>query len=99
LKGAAGPAGLAFDGNGNLFVSINAATGAIAEYASDQLKSGDKPSVIDSTGIAANPYGADLAFDAAGNLYDADCGDTAASKRSAAFGGSPSIDADHSSMV
>lgn len=77
LKGAAGPAGLVFDGSGNLFVSVNAATGAIAEYASDNLKPGDKPSVIDSTGIAANAYGADLAFDAAGNLYDADCGDTA----------------------
>ena len=76
LKGVSGPAGLTFDASGDLFVSSNATVGAIAEYVSNDLKSGDKPTVVDKTGIAANPYGSDLSFDAAGNLYDADCGGT-----------------------
>jgi hypothetical protein len=74
LKGVAVPGGLAFDANGNLFVSSNGKTGAVAMYAAGRLKAGDGPSVIDSTGLAQAPYGADLNFDAGGNLYDADCG-------------------------
>ncbi len=74
LKGVSSPSGLSFDKNGNLFVSSNGGTGAIAEYASDHLKSGSAPSIVDSTGLAGSPYGADLNFDAEGNLYDADCG-------------------------
>ncbi|HEX3458930.1 MAG TPA: hypothetical protein VHR97_13355, partial [Candidatus Baltobacteraceae bacterium] len=69
LKGVTAPSGLAFDKNGNLFASSNGATGAIAEYASDHLKSGSAPTIVDSTGLAPSPYGADLTFDAAGNLY------------------------------
>lgn len=76
LKGVAAPSGLAFDASGNLYVSSNAATGAIAKYASNHLKAGDGPTVVDSKGLAPNPYGADLNFDSAGNLYDADCGGT-----------------------
>ena len=76
LKGVISPSGLTFDKNGNLFASSNGTTGAIAEYASDHLKSGSTPSIVDSTGLASSPYGADLNFDAAGNLYDADCGST-----------------------
>ena len=76
LKGVTAPSGLTFDKSGNLFVSSNGTTGAIAEYASDHLKSGSAPSIVDSTGLASDPYGADLNFDAAGNLYDADCSST-----------------------
>ena len=74
LKGVTSPSGLTFDKSGNLFVSSNGTTGAVAEYASDHLKSGSAPTIVDSTGLAPSPYGADLNFDAAGNLYDADCG-------------------------
>jgi hypothetical protein len=77
LQGVISPSGLAFDRHGNLFVSSNAPTAAIAEYASGALKPGAKPSVVDSTGIMPNAYGADLKFDAKGNLYDGDCGKTA----------------------
>jgi hypothetical protein len=76
LKGVIAPSGLSFDAKGNLYVSSNAKTGAIAEYATNHLKSGDAPTIVDSTGLAASPYGADLNFDSAGNLYDADCGST-----------------------
>ena len=76
LKGVTAPSGLTFDKSGNLFVSSNGTTGAIAEYASDHLKSGSAPTIVDSTGLASSPYGADLNFDAAGNLYDADCSST-----------------------
>jgi sugar lactone lactonase YvrE len=76
LKGVVSPSGLTFDRSGNLYVSSNATTGAIAQYASNHLKAGDSPSIIDSTGLAPSPYGADLIFDRAGNLYDADCGKT-----------------------
>jgi hypothetical protein len=76
LKGVIAPSGLAFDAKGNLYVSSNAATGSIAEYASNHLKSGAAPTVVDSTGLAANPYGADLNFDSTGNLFDADCSST-----------------------
>ncbi len=77
LKGVIAPSGLAFDAKGNLYVSSNATTGAIAEFANDRLRSGDAPTVVDSAGLAPNPYGADLNFDGAGNLYDADCGSSA----------------------
>jgi len=76
LKGVTAPSGLTFDKSGNLFVSSNGTTGAIAEYASDHLKSGSAPTIVDSTGLASDPYGADLNFDATGNLYDADCSST-----------------------
>jgi hypothetical protein len=76
LKGVTAPSGLTFDKSGNLFVSSNGTKGAIAEYSSDHLKPGSSPTIVDSTGLASNPYGADLNFDAAGNLYDADCSST-----------------------
>jgi hypothetical protein len=79
LAGINNPGGVAFDSHGNLFAASNDGStgGAIVKYASAHLRSGDKPTVIDSTGIAANPYGSDLAFDSAGNLYDGDCGNSA----------------------
>jgi hypothetical protein len=76
LRGVISPSGLTFDSKGNLFATSNAPTGAVAEYASNHLKAGSMPSVVDSTGLAANPYGADLNFDSKGNLYDADCSGT-----------------------
>ena len=76
LKGVIAPSGLSFDTRGNLFVTSNGKTGTIAEYASGHLKSGSDPTVVDRTGLATSPYGADLNFDAAGNLYDADCSST-----------------------
>ncbi len=77
LKGVVAPSGLGFDHRGNLYVSSNGATGAIAQYASNHLVGGDSPSIIDSTGLEPSPYGADLIFDRAGNLHDADCGSKA----------------------
>ncbi|HVN69875.1 MAG TPA: hypothetical protein VMU38_09530 [Candidatus Binatia bacterium] len=78
LEGIESPGGIAFDAHGNLFAASNdGSTGAMAEYKSDHLHAGDKPNVIDPQGINASPYGSDLAFDGAGNLYDGDCGDTA----------------------
>lgn len=75
LGGVTNPAGLTFDKNGNLFAASNeGSTGAIVEYPSTDLHSGNKPAVVDSTGINASPYGSDLQFDAAGDLYDGDCG-------------------------
>ena len=78
LKGITNPGGIAFDKSGNLYAASNgASTGAIAQYASGHLHSGDKPSVVDRKGIKAGPYGSDLQFDSAGNMYDGDCGGTA----------------------
>lgn len=78
LNGVKNPGGITFDSHGNLFAaSNNGAKGSIVKYFKDHLRSGDKPGVVDATGINANPFGSDLAFDAAGNLYDGDCGNTA----------------------
>ena len=79
LVGLNNPGGLAFDARGNLFASSNngANGGAIVKYSNAHLRSGDKPAVVDKTGISPNPFGSDLAFDPAGNLYDGDCGNTA----------------------
>lgn len=75
LTGIENPGGITFDKNGNLFAASNeGSTGAIVEYLKSHLDRGAKPNVVDATGIVGSPYGSDLAFDAAGNLYDADCG-------------------------
>lgn len=76
LKGVVAPSGLAFDKHGNLYVMSNATKGAMVMNASSHLKANASPSVVDKTGLAASPYGADLNFDRAGNLYDADCSST-----------------------
>ncbi len=78
LKGITNPGGIAFDSLGNLFASSNnGSTNAIVKYASNDLRAGKKPTVVDATGIAPHAFGSDLAFDKAGNLYDGDCGDFA----------------------
>jgi len=75
LKGITDPGGLTFDAHGDLYASSNAGSiGATVEYLSTDLHSGNKPTVVDATGIMNSPYGSDLEFDKAGNLYDADCG-------------------------
>lgn len=78
LQGVTGPGGLAFDGQGNLYAFSNAgSSGALVRYNRGHMRSGDKPNVVDPNGLQNSPYGSDLAFDKAGNLLDADCGNTA----------------------
>jgi hypothetical protein len=77
LNGLSGPGGLIFDAAGNLYASNNPNSGggwAIDRYNSNNLGSGATPSVVDSAGLPSGDYEADFAFDAAGNLYDSDCG-------------------------
>jgi hypothetical protein len=45
-------------------------------YNSNDLSSGDTPSIMDSTGLKASPYASDFAFSPSGSLYDADCGNS-----------------------
>ena len=78
LDGVTNPGGIAFDAHGNLYATSNDSSGgAVAEYPSSDLHSGDKPAIVDRKGIEAYRYGSDLAFDKAGNLYDGDCGNMA----------------------
>lgn len=79
LVGVKNPGGLAFDAHGNLFATANngVSGGAVVKYYSYRLRSGDTPGVVDKTGISPRPFGSDLAFDKAGNLFDGDCGATA----------------------
>ena len=78
LNGLTTPGGLMFDAQGNLYASSNNGTDpAIVRYNSDDLQSGDTPSIVDTTGLYPLAYEANFAFDAAGNLYDADCGGSA----------------------
>lgn len=77
LDGITDPGGLTFDGNGNLYAASNdGSTGTVVEYKGTDLHAGNKPNVVDATGINPSPYGSDLQFDKAGNLYDGDCGNT-----------------------
>jgi sugar lactone lactonase YvrE len=78
LKGLTAPGGLAFDKAGDLYASSNGTSHAVARYDSDDLKSGDKPSVVDSTGLPASSYEAAFAFTATGDLYAANCGNSGA---------------------
>lgn len=79
LNGLTAPGGLAFDKSGNLYASSNGTTPAIARYDSNDLKSGDTPSIVDTTGIPASTYEAAFAFTKSGDLYAANCGGTASS--------------------
>jgi hypothetical protein len=75
LNGLTSPGGLIFDRQGNLYASNNPATGAsIVRYNVGHFANGATPSVSDHLGLSAGPYEANFAFDATGNLYDADCG-------------------------
>ncbi len=74
LNGLTAPGGLAFDKHGNLYASSNASSVAVVRYDSNDLKSGDTPSIVDTTGIPASTYEAAFAFTAQGDLYAANCG-------------------------
>jgi hypothetical protein len=74
LDGLTSPGGLIFDAQGNLYASTVASKGAIVRYDSDDLKSGDRPSIVDATGLPANSWESDFAFAASGDLYFANCG-------------------------
>jgi hypothetical protein len=76
LTGLTKSGALGLDQSGNLYASINGSstTPALVRYNADNLKSGAKPNVIDSTGLPAGSYLASLAFTAKGDLYAANCG-------------------------
>jgi sugar lactone lactonase YvrE len=75
LTGLNNPGGVIFDSQGNLYASVNAGgTDSIVRYNSNNLGASATPNIIDSTGLGNMNYEADFAFDAAGNLYVADCG-------------------------
>jgi len=74
LNGLTSPGGLAFDKAGNLYASSNGSTPAVVRYDSNDLKGGDTPSIVDSTGLPAGSYEAAFAFTGKGDLYAANCG-------------------------
>jgi hypothetical protein len=81
LNGLHGPGGLIFDSQGNLYASSNPNVGAsIVRYNSNNLGNGATPSIVDSAGLTGQPYEANFAWDALGNLYVADCGSAASVK-------------------
>jgi Bacterial Ig-like domain (group 2) len=76
LNGLYAPGTVQFDSHGNLYAStgsISNQTG-IARYNSNNLMSGAMPNIVDQTGLGTQNYGAAFTFDAAGNLFVADCG-------------------------
>ena len=76
LNGLRAPGGLIFDAQGNLYASSNppAAQHTIVRYNSNNLLSGAVPNIVNPTGLGTANYEAAFTFDAAGNLYVADCG-------------------------
>lgn len=74
LEGVNNPGGIIFNKAGDLFAASNGSPGSIEEFLSTDLQSGDTPSIVDTTGIKSGEYGSDLGFNAAGNLFDGDCG-------------------------
>ncbi|HLX25998.1 MAG TPA: hypothetical protein VKR05_03335 [Candidatus Cybelea sp.] len=76
LKGLTAPGGLAFDKEGNLYASSNGSNLAVVRYNADDLKSGDKPSIVDAAGLPADSYEAAFAFTKKGDLYAANCGNS-----------------------
>ena len=80
LDGITAPAGIAFDAAGNLYVGSGgtvSAPGPIFRYNVGNLINAATPNITDSTGLLNDSYASQLAFDPAGNLYDADCGNPA----------------------
>jgi sugar lactone lactonase YvrE len=80
LNGLTSPGGLAFDKHGDLYASNNPLDGkgaAIVRYDAHQLTAGATPTLMDKVGLKGEPYEANFAWDASGNLYVADCGSVA----------------------
>jgi sugar lactone lactonase YvrE len=77
LNGLTAPGGLAFDKQGDLYASSNGSKPAVVRYDSNDLQSGDKPSIVDAAGLPANSYEAAFTFTKKGDLYAANCGDAA----------------------
>ena len=79
LNGLHAPGGLIFDPQGNLYASSNPSVGAaIVRYNANNLGSGATPDIVDPAGLTTQqPYEANFAWDAEGNLYVADCGNQA----------------------
>jgi hypothetical protein len=77
LDGLTAPGDIAFDKAGNLYAASNLSSrAAVARYDSNHLKSGDKPSIIDPTGLPPSSFLAAFAFTAKGDLYAANCGNS-----------------------
>ncbi|HVT39441.1 MAG TPA: Ig-like domain-containing protein [Gemmatimonadaceae bacterium] len=75
LNGLTGPGGLIFDAEGNLYASSHpSGQKSIVRYNRNNLVSGALPNIVDMTGLGTQNYEAAFAFDAAGNLFVADCG-------------------------
>jgi len=74
LEGLMYPGGLIFDKHGNLYASTNGTPPAVVRYNSNHLQSGDKPNIVDPTGVPAGSYEAAFALTAKGDLYAANCG-------------------------
>jgi hypothetical protein len=74
LNGLDSPGGIVFDKHGNLYASSNGSSPAIVRYDSNDLKSGDTPSIVDPAGLPASSYEAAFAFTSKGDLYAANCG-------------------------
>lgn len=75
LDGLTGPGGLIFDAQGDSYASSDSAkSSAVVRYDHNHLRSGDKPSIVDSKGLKTGSYEAAFAFTATGDLYAANCG-------------------------
>jgi hypothetical protein len=75
LTGLNTPGGLIFDSQGDLYASNNASGNtSIVRYNAGNLATGATPNIVNPTGLTGQNYESDFNFDAAGNLYVADCG-------------------------
>jgi sugar lactone lactonase YvrE len=74
LDGLDKPGSLTFDKDGNLYGSTNGSSPALVRYDKDDLKSGDKPSIVDLNGLPSESYLSAFAFSSTGDLYVANCG-------------------------
>src|SRR6202035_817902 len=80
LNGLSMPGGLIFDRLGNLYALTNPPKGhgaGIVRYNSNHVGQGARPSIVDAKGLSGTPYESNFAWDGAGNLYVADCGNHA----------------------
>lgn len=76
LAGVNFPVSVAFDKAGDLFSSGTFPAQGTVMWNSSNLGSGATPNVVDATGLLVGFNALQMTFDAAGNLYVADCGTT-----------------------